>query len=443
MRLPHPVLLLLAGIAVAACLTWLLPPGEFDRRDDAVTGRRVVVAGTFHAVPAAPVGPLSAAVAIPRGFVTGADVIGVILFVGGAWVVVDRVGALEGVTGAVVSAFGQSSLLAIPVVALFFGVMGALENMQEEIIPLVPVLLVMGRRLGIDAVSIVAMSVGAAMVGSAFGPTNPFQAGIALELAQEPPLAGGGLRLGMLAVGLALWTAMTMRRAARTRTTAAPVAEAAPRGIRARDGIAIALLVLPMGLYVFGALRFDWGFNELSALFIVGAMAVGLVGGLGPTRTATTYLEGMQAMVPAAVMVGLARSISLVLEDGHVIDSILHGLATPLSRLPGAASALLMVPFQAVVHVAVPSISGQAVLTMPLMVPLADLLHLPRQVSVLAYQTGGGLMELLTPTNGALMAVLLAADVPYSRWLRFAVVAASVELLVGLAGMAAALLRAA
>jgi uncharacterized ion transporter superfamily protein YfcC len=442
MRLPHPLLLLLVGVAIAAGLTWVVPAGAFDRRVDPATGRTVAVAGTFHPVPSAPVGPFAAAVAVPRGFVAAADVVAVILFVGGAWVVVERLGALDAVVGAMVRAFSASGLLAIPCLAVFFGVLGGLENMQEEIIPLVPVLLALGRGLGIDAVSVVAMSAGAAMVGSAFGPTNPFQAGLALKLAQEPPMADAGLRLSMFAVGLLLWIIVTVRHAAANRQpTRDGQASALAPPMHARHILALVSMLLPMACYVYGAMRLDWGFNELSASFFVGAFAAGLIGGLGFGGTATAYLEGAQALVPAAILIGVARSLSIVLEDGHVVDTILHGLATPLGHVPPALSALLMVPFHALVHVAIPSISGQAVVTMPVMVPLADLLHLSRQVAVLAYQTGGGLMELITPTNGALMAVLLAAGVPYARWLRFAAFAVGVQLLVGLAGMAVVLAR--
>ena len=182
----------------------------------------------------------------------------------------------------------------------------------------------------------------------------------------------------------------------------------------------LALVLAPMAAYVYGALSLGWGFNELSAAFFVGGLAAGLVGGLGMERTVTVYLEGMQSLLPAALMVGVARSISLVLEDGRVVDTILMGFVAPLSRVPPFVASVLMIPFQALIHIAVPSVSGQAVLTMPLFVPMADVLGLSRQVPVLAYQTGAGLMELATPTNGALMAVLLAAGVPFQRWIRFA-----------------------
>ena len=194
-------------------------------------------------------------------------------------------------------------------------------------------------------------------------------------------------------------------------------------------------MLLPMGAYVYGALALGWGFNELSAGFFVGAIAAGLVGGLGAGGTMTAYIEGMQALLPSALMVGVTRSISLVLSDGHVIDTILHALATPLASAPTAAAALLMIPFHALLHIPVPSVSGQAVLTMPLLVPLSDLLGLSRQVTVVAYQIGAGLTELLTPTNGALMAILLAAGVPFGRWVRFAIVGVLIVGVVGVGGM--------
>jgi uncharacterized ion transporter superfamily protein YfcC len=426
-RLPHPLVLLLFAVGVAALLTWLLPAGEFDRRDDPVTGRRVVVAGTYHAVARAPVGPFAAIVAIPRGIEEAADVIALILLAGGAWVVVERLGTLGRLVSALVGRLRNRGLV--------------------EIIPLIPVLLVLGAGLGIDAVSVVAMSAGAAMIGSAFGPSNPFQGGIALKLAQLPVTTAGALRLTMLVVAVALWIAWTMRHAARMRSLSSAGAgatlgmpavspgAATATPLAAKDILILLLVSAPVVAYIYGSLKLDWGFNELSACFFIAGIAAGLWGGLGVQGTTNAYLDGMQSMLPAAVLVGVARSLSLVLSDGHVIDTILQSLATPLGHASPAAAVLLMIPAQSLVHVFVPSVSGQAVLTMPVFVPLSDLLHFPRVATVVAYQMGAGLTEMLTPTNGALMAVLLAAGVPFQRWLKFALAGAAIVLCVGIAGI--------
>jgi uncharacterized ion transporter superfamily protein YfcC len=207
--------------------------------------------------------------------------------------------------------------------------------------------------------------------------------------------------------------------------------------VSGRDILVLLIVSAPVVIYVYGSLKLGWGFNELSAAFLIAGIAAGLVGGLGAGGTTAAYIEGMQSVFSAGVLIGVARSISLVLSDGHVIDTILQSVATTLGSASPTGAVLLMIPAHSLIHVAVPSVSGQAVLTMPVFVPLTDLLHLPRLSAVLAYQMGAGLTELLTPTNGALMAVLLAAGVPYQRWLRFALVGAAITLCVGIAGIIA------
>jgi uncharacterized ion transporter superfamily protein YfcC len=262
-----------------------------------------------------------------------------------------------------------------------------------------------------------------------------------MKLAQLPPMSAAPLRWTMFAAGVALWIAWTMwyARRNRDRDPASGIRDPKVTGgmasAGAKDYLILAIAIAPMAAYVYGAIALGWGFNELSGGFIIAGCVAGMVGGLGMAGTTTAYLEGLQAMLPAAILVGVARSLSLVLADGHVTDTILNGLARPLSTAPAAVASMLMVPFHSMVHVFVPSVSGQAVLTMPILVPLSDLLGISRQVTVLAYQTGAGLTELLTPTNGALMAVLLAGGVSFPQWIRFAAVGVLLALLVGLAGI--------
>ncbi len=434
-RLPHPAAMLFAAVAIAALCTWLIPAGEYQRVLNEATGRNVVIPGTYAAVESSPVGLFDLFVAIPRGIAEGADVIATILFVGAAFVFADRLGTLTRFLGSLAGKLGDRGLLALPLLALVFGILGGLENLQEEVVAMVPVLLVLGRRLGVDALSMVAVSIGAAAVGAAFGPPNPYQAGIALKLAELPLLEGAGARLAMWAIALALWTGWAMRHAARNRTPATVSSDTADSAITSADVFTGIFTLGPILLYTVGVLTLDWGFDELSAAAILGMVGVGIVNRLGTTRTVEEILHGMQVMLPAAIIVALARSIALVLADGQVIDTILHAAAQPLGELGPLASALLMVPVQALIHIPVSSVSGQAALTMPIFAPLADLIGLSRQAVVLAYQTGAGLMELLTPTNGALMAVLLAAGVPFQKWLRFAITGWALATVVGVVGI--------
>lgn len=433
---PHPMVLLLGGVLVAALLTRVLPAGTYERQVDPESSRERVVAGTYHRVEPSPVGIPSAILAVPRGIVEAAEVIVVILFVGGAYAMLDRTGALGRLVASLLGRTRRPRSVVV-IVSLLFAILGALVNMHEEIIALMPVLVVLSRGLGFGAITALAMSVGAAVVGSAFGPTNPFVAGIAQQFADVPPLSGVGLRLGLTAVAVSGWIAWTLSQTRRDDVrpdVGASVSDPATW----RDGVLVAFVVLPFVPYIAGTLRFGWGFNELSAFFLVAAYAVGITAGLGMRGTTVEYLKGMETMLTAGLFVGIASAISIVLTDGLIIDTIVYGLARPLEQVPGMVAAGLMVPIHSILHVVVPSNSGQAALTMPIMAPLADLLGFPRDLAVLAYQVGGPVMDMITPTNGALLAMLLAAGVPYGRWLRFAVPGTLIMVFVGLAAMALA-----
>jgi len=278
-------------------------------------------------------------------------------------------------------------------------------------------------RLGFNALTAVAMSLGAAAVGASFSPINPFQVGIAQKVAGLPLLSGWEFRAVFLAVAWLIWTAGTMRFARRTR--AAPAAVAADGEPEAAAGwrqpVILGLVLVTFAVFVLGVTRYQWDFEQLAALFFLMGVAAGLVGRLGVGGTAEGYVDGFRSMAFAGLLIGFARGIYVVLDQGHVVDTIVHGLFTPIAALPTTLSALGMMVVHALVHLPVPSTSGQAVLTMPLLVPLSDLIGLSRQVTVLAYQFGAGLCELLTPTNGALMAMLAASGVPFEEWLQFVI----------------------
>jgi uncharacterized ion transporter superfamily protein YfcC len=422
LRVPAPLVLLVACTLVAALLSHVLPAGQYDRRDDAATGRRVVVAGTYHAVPAQPVGPFQAIVAIPDGIIDAASVIAFVFLIGGAFGVVERTGALHDGIDWLVRRLGDRGIVAVPLVCLAFAAGGAFENMQEEIIALVPALLVLTQRLGFSAVIAAEMSVGAAAIGSAFSPINPFQVGIAQKVAGLPQLSGGVYRTVFLAIALALWIIMTMRHARRSRRALPAAAEDASRNgaFGARGAGVLGLVLLTFAVFVYGVARLHWDFNQEAALFFVMGVAAGIIGGLGLTGTADAFVDGFRSMAYAALLIGFARSISVVMERGLIIDTVVQGLAASLTGLPLALAALGMMAAHAAIHIPVPSVSGQAVLTLPVFAPLADLLHMSRQVAVLAYQYGAGICELVTPTNGALMAILAAAGVRYEEWIRSA-----------------------
>ena len=419
---PHPIALLTGCILVGAALSYVLPAGQYERREDSVTGRSIVVPETYHVVESAPVGFFDALVAIPRGMADRADVIFLIFLIGGAFAVIDETGALRAGVGWLVARLRSREVLMIPVVSVAFATGGVISNMQEEIIALIPTLLILTSRMGFVPLTAVSMSAGAAMVGSAFSPINPFQVGIAQNLAEVPLFSGGLFRLASLVLALGLWIFATTRHARRTRTAPEVVGSQDPddRAIEGSHAAILVLVLLTFGVMVYGIMRLGWDFDQMSALFFMTGVVAGLVGGLRIKGTAEAYVRGFQSMAYAALLVGFAGGIFVVLDEGRIVDTIVHGLFTPLEGLPVAFATVGMMASHALVHLPVPSVSGQAVLTMPILVPLSDLLGLSRQITVLAYQFGAGLCDMVTPTNGALLAVLAAAGVEYQAWLKFA-----------------------
>lgn len=419
LRVPHPLALLTGCVLLAAAASWVLPAGEFDRRADEVTGRSVVVAGTYHRVNPSPVGPFDALIAIPVGMAERADVIFLVFLVGGAFFVFDETGTPRRAVAAIVRGLRGRSLLVIPVASLFFAFGGMTIGMQEEIVALVPLLLVVTKRLGFTPLVAVGMSFGPAIVGGAFSPINPFGVVVAQGVAELRPGSAFAFRMVFLLLGLALWIGMTMRLASRTRTAPAADDDAPSEILTTRDRGILAIVLSSFAVVIWGLQAHDWDFNRMSACFFVMGTLVGLVAGLGFGGTAETYVRGFREMAFAGLLIGFAGGITVVLNQGHLIDTVVNGIFIPLQGLPRLVSALGMMAAHAAVHVPVPSISGQAVLTMPVLVPLSDLLELPRQVTVLAYQYGGVLFDLVTPTNGALLAILAVAGVGYDDWLRY------------------------
>jgi len=431
-RMPHPLVLLVVCVFAAAVLTHVVRAGEFERRDDPATGRRTVVAGSFHPVPQTPVGPFAALMALPQGMTEAAAVIFLVFLVGGAFSVVESTGAFNQGVLWLVKVLRHRTDLIVPICCVTFAAGGAVEGMWEEVIPLVPVLLLLVRSAGYDAITAVAMSIGSAAVGIAFSPINPFSVGIAQKVAQVPLLSGLEFRMAVLAAGLAIWTWWTMRHARRTRTTPEAASPETAVSLDWRRAVILVMVGATFVLYVFGALRYGWGFDELGALFFGMGVLSGLLAGLGIDGTARAFVEGFRSMAFAATLIGFARAIFVVLDKGKSVDTVINGMATPLMELPAVVFALGMTVVQAAISIVIPSTSGRAVLTMPILVPMSDLLGVSRQVTVLAYQYGAGVINHILPTDGTLMAILALAGVRFDRWFRFAAPGCAVLFVLGL-----------
>lgn len=430
--IPHTYAIIFSIILIMAAATYLIPAGEYDREE--VNDRQVVVDGSFHAVEQDPVSIFEIFKSVPLGMEKGATIIFYIFLVGGAFGAIQATGAIDAGINKLVRKLGNNEKLLIPVVMFVFSILGFTTGMAEESIIFVPIGIAIARALGYDAIVGTAMiSLGAAS-GFIGGMMNPFTVGVAQGIAEIPIFSGFLFRSVVYVFVLTAAIFYVMRYASKVKKDRAnsvmydlelesPVED--PNTIKDSGAFTkrhiLVLLTLGTGIAInmYGVLNWDWFLNELAASFIMIGLISGIIGGLGINNTFSSYVDGMKLVAFGALIVGFARTILVVMESGVIIDTVIHSLVGVISELPATLNVLGMFLFQVVLNFFIPSGSGQAATTMPLMVPLADLLGMERQIAVLAFQYGDAISNSAIPTSAALMGYLAVAGIPYDRWLKF------------------------
>lgn len=429
LRFPEAMVLILGLILAAQFATWLLPTGEFERQ--LVEGRERVVPGSYHAVDAQPLPWHAALTRVPLGMQRAAEVIFFVLLAGGVIGVLRATGSIDALLALAIRRLGGRPMLLIGGMTVLLSIGAATVGMAEEYLPFVPLLAAMCAALGFDALVAVGIVYVSAGIGYAAAPHNPFTVLIAQQIAGLELNSGYQLRWGLWAIAIALGVAHLVRYALRVRRDpqasyvrgleglAGPAPEVGPM-----HGGQIALLgAFAAGIagFVWGCTAHGWGLPELSAVFLALALLACALGPLTPNAAAREFSKGAAEMVTTALLIGFAKTIQVLLEEGRVIDGVVHAIAAPLDGLGPDVCAVGMLAVQSATNLFIPSGSAQAYVTMPLMVPLADLTGVSRQVAVLAFQCGDGLTNMLIPTNAVLMGVLALGRVPYASWLRFIV----------------------
>jgi uncharacterized ion transporter superfamily protein YfcC len=429
-RIPHTLVLLFSMIVLAQVATWLLPPGSFDRQETA-DGHEEVIAGSYRPVEDAPrLRPWHLFLAIPRGFAAAQGIIFFVFFVGGAFALLRATGAVDALLGLMLRRLGGRPGLLVAGGVLLFGVGSSNIGMAEEYLPFVPVLLVLTHGLGLDRLSAVGILCVGYGIGYGCAAINPFTVLIAQDIAQIPPTSGVSYRIVLfcLFAGIGIHHVRGYALRVRNDPTRSLVADVEPDheiqplrpiGLDARRAAVLGVLTASLVLIVWGINRYGWYLVELGAIFLGLSILLALLAGLGPDRAARTFCEGAGELTVTALLIGFARTIEVVLDDGLVIDTIVHAISVPLAQLGAGGASVGMLVFQSLCNFFIPSGSGQAFVTMPLMAPLADLLEINRQIAVLAYQFGDGLTNIVVPTNAVLVGILSMASVPFDRWLRF------------------------
>ena len=430
-KTPHTFVILVAIIIIAAIATYLIPAGEFTRFKDAATGKTLVEAGSYHRIASNPLNPLLIPSAIYTGIVKSASTITFMLIIGGAFEVITSTGALTALCKKLSKTFSKHKYAVIPVFLTLFSIFGFTMGMSSEVMIFVPIGITLALFLGLDKVTGTAMIALGAAVGFTAGILNPFNVGVAQDIAELPLFSGMAYRIVILVILLVATSAYIIIYA---KKVAANSEKSVIYGIQedteytfedVSDSISksqIAVLVIMaagFGILIYGLSKKGWYFEEMSGLFIFMGIACGLVSGYGPSRIAKEFGNGAKGIVVGCLIIGIARTVEVILSDAKILDTIVYGIVNIVNVMPGSIKAVGMFICQSLINCVIVSGTGQAAVTMPLMVPVSDLVGISRQTAVLAFQLGDGFSNSVLPMSSSLMGYLAVSKIPYSKWLKF------------------------
>ena len=430
-KTPHTFVILVAIIIIAAIATYLIPAGEFTRFKDAATGKTLVEAGSYHRIASNPLNPLLIPSAIYTGIVKSASTITFMLIIGGAFEVITSTGALTALCKKLSKTFSKHKYAVIPVFLTLFSIFGFTMGMSSEVMIFVPIGITLALFLGLDKVTGTAMIALGAAVGFTAGILNPFNVGVAQDIAELQLFSGMAYRIVILVILLAATSAYIIIYA---KKVAANPEKSVIYGIQEEteytfedvsDSISksqIAVLVIMaagFGILIYGLSKKGWYFEEMSGLFIFMGIACGLVSGYGPSRIAKEFGNGAKGIVVGCLIIGIARTVEVILSDAKILDTIVYGIVNIVNVMPGSIKAVGMFICQSLINCVIVSGTGQAAVTMPLMVPVSDLVGISRQTAVLAFQLGDGFSNSVLPMSSSLMGYLAVSKIPYSKWLKF------------------------
>lgn len=429
LRVPHTLVLLFAMMVLALLATWVLPQGRFETVKDQ-KGHELVVPGTYaQASERVVLTPIDLFTVVPRALEAAGEIIFFVLLVGGAIAVLRATGMIDAVLGWVLRRIGgRPSALIVIGMSLFAVVSGAI-GVAEEYIPFAAMLIALCLAMRMDAITAMGIMVGGYGIGYGVAALNPFTVILAQGVAGLEPTSGQWYRWTLLPPFLAIgihhvWSYARRVQADPSKSLMAGIetAHRAPTQFPELSARLTLVLLLSVGTLVamsLGIVFQGWYLVELGALFLALAILAGLIGGLSLDDTAKRFVEGAAELAGTALLIGFARSIALLLEDGQVLHTIVNALSVPLSQMGAELAVVGMLLIQTMINFFIPSGSGQAFVTMPIMAPLSDLVGISRQTAVLAFQMGDGFSNMIVPTNIVLMSILGIAGIPYDRWFRF------------------------
>lgn len=430
----NPMLLLVIVVVLCALATYIIPAGTYTRVYDAELDREIIEADSFIFIERSPTGFLDLFTSITLGLQRGSGIIFFLIIIGGMFGILNGTGALNiGIANMMRRIRGRERIM-IPVFMLLFGSGAAFCGNFEEFLVFVPLILACCITAGFDSLVAVGIIFMAATAGYGGGITNTFTVGTAQQIAGLPRFSGMELRVALFIaleaasiIYLLVYATQLKKNPRLSGVYDIDVKYNQDKHLNldnipkltTRHTLVLVIFLLGIIFAVYGIISKGYYVDELSAVFLLTGIIAGVAGGSSPSRICEDFIKGCKSMLAPGLMIGLANSAILLLDNANIMDTILYWLSNLLSSLPAFLTAFGMFVFHEIFNVIVPSGSAQAVITMPLMMPIADNAGLTHQTAVLAYQLGDAFTNILAPTGGEILAALAICRIPFGKWVRF------------------------
>lgn len=424
--------LLFIIIIIAVIATYIIPSGTYERMD--VGGRLEVDPDSFQFIESRNLTPFDVFYAVPAGMINAVTLIVGALLVGGGLELIQNSGAINVGISKMIEKVGLSKGNLILIFLYYvFALMGAFLGLIEGSIPFIPIAISIAIGLGYDSIVGVAIAMIGAISGFASGPTNPFTVGIAHQIAGLPIYSGIGFRVVVFIVLTLAGLMFVLRYASKIKKNpesslvkdvdvedlAFDLDEYSAEPFTAKHITVLLLLIAGIGYYVYGAVNDGWSFAHLGAIFLAVGVVSGFISGLGVNGIAEVFQKGAAGMIGGALTMGIAYGVAWVFTEAQVLDTIVYYLSLPLTGLPPVVTAIGMLIAIGLINMIIPSGSGKALIVMPIVLPIAQIVNIEPQVAILAYQFGDSITNLFTPLLGVLLLALGFGRVPFARWQRF------------------------
>lgn len=429
-KIPHAIVILFIIMILVTLLTYFLPAGNYERV--LVEGKNRVIPGSYSTISNTPVDFFQLFKAIPLGFKSAVDIIFIVLAGGIMFGILDRTKAIENAIGYMVKTLGVNKKRVIIVIMTFvFGLLGVAVGYENNI-AMVPIAAVLSLAIGGDLILAAGISVGAMTVGFGLSPINPYTVGTGHNLAELSLFSGAGLRSILCFLGLSIMAYYNLRYFKKISISPEKSLgkdldtegfvlnkKLSEYNINSNNKLVLGTFSIGLLTVIYGVFNWHWYIVDLSAMFLIIALICAIIGKMSPNEISHSILDSVSKAAPGAFMVGFATTIKVLMEMGNINDTISHNLSLILEGSSLYFSAIGMSIAQCFINFFIPSGSGQALATLPVMLPLGESLGLTRQTTILAFQIGDGVTNLFNPTLGGLIAMLSMCRVPIDKWIKF------------------------